>query len=35
MKKGRAGMHMNGVLNVLVGCDGNMKMEPGATEADA
>jgi hypothetical protein len=34
MKKGRAGMHKNGVLNVLEGCDGDMKMVPGVTEAD-
>jgi hypothetical protein len=32
MKKGRASMHKNGVLNVMEGCDGEMKMEPGATE---
>jgi hypothetical protein len=34
MKKGRAGMHKNGVLNVLLGCDGDLKMRPGATEDD-
>jgi hypothetical protein len=34
MKKGRASMHKNGVLNVLEGCDGEMKMVPGVTEAD-
>jgi hypothetical protein len=34
MKKGRASMHKNGVLNVLEGCDGEMKMQPGVTEAD-
>ena len=34
MKKGRASMHKNGVLNVLEGCDGEVKMRPGMTEAD-
>jgi hypothetical protein len=34
MKKGRASMHKNGVLNVLEGCDGEFKMLPGVTEAD-
>jgi Cofilin/tropomyosin-type actin-binding protein len=34
MKKGRASMHKNGVLNVMVGCDGEVQMRPGMTEAD-
>jgi hypothetical protein len=34
MKKGRASMHKNGVLNVLEGCDGEVVMKPGITEAD-
>lgn len=28
MKKGRASMHKNGVLNVLEGCDGEFGMNP-------
>ena len=34
MQKGRASMHKNGVLNVLEGCDGEVQMLPGLTEAD-
>jgi Cofilin/tropomyosin-type actin-binding protein len=34
MQKGRASMHKNGVLNVLEGCDGEIPMRPGLTEAD-
>ena len=34
MKKGRASMHKNGVLNVMEGCDGEVTMKPGMTEAD-
>jgi hypothetical protein len=34
MKKGRAMMHKNGTLNVLVGADGEIKMQPNMTEAD-
>lgn len=34
MKKGRASMHKNGVLNVLEGCDGEVTMMPNMTEAD-
>jgi Cofilin/tropomyosin-type actin-binding protein len=34
MKKGRASMHKNGVLNVMEGCDGEVNMRPGLTEAD-
>jgi len=34
MKKGRASMHKNGVLNVLEGCDGEVNLRPGATEAE-
>ena len=34
MKKGRASMHKNGVLNTLEGCDGEVEMKPGMTEAD-
>ena len=34
MKKGRASMHKNGVLNVMEGCDGEVNMKPGMTEAD-
>ena len=34
MKKGRASMHKNGVLNVMEGCDGEVTMQPGMTEAD-
>jgi hypothetical protein len=32
MQKGRASMHKNGVLNVLVGRDGEMELKPGSTE---
>lgn len=32
MKKGRASMHKNGVLNVLEGRDGEIDMKPGYTE---
>ena len=32
MKKGRASMHKNGVLNVLEGRDGEIDMKPGFTE---
>jgi len=32
MKKGRASMHKNGVLNVLEGRDGEIAMQPGYTE---
>ena len=34
MKKGRASMHKNGVLNVMEGCDGEVNMHPDITEAD-
>ena len=34
MKKGRASMHKNGVLNVMEGCDGEVNMHPNITEAD-
>jgi Cofilin/tropomyosin-type actin-binding protein len=34
MKKGRASMHKNGVLNVMEGCDGEVNMRPGLTESD-
>lgn len=34
MKKGRASMHKNGVLNVMEGCDGEVNMRPDITEAD-
>ena len=34
MKKGRASMHKNGVLNVLEGADGEIPLQPGMTEAD-
>lgn len=34
MKKGRASMHKNGVLNVMEGCDGEIQILPGMTEAD-
>merc|ERR1711982_227727 len=32
MKKGRASMHKNGVLNVLEGCDREIPMSPTFTE---
>jgi Cofilin/tropomyosin-type actin-binding protein len=32
MKKGRASMHKNGVLNVLQGRDGEINIQPGMTE---
>lgn len=34
MKKGRASMHKNGVLNAMEGCDGEIQIRPGMTEAD-
>ncbi|CAB9505021.1 expressed unknown protein [Seminavis robusta] len=34
MKKGRAAMHKNGVLNVMEGCDGEVKILPDMTEDD-
>lgn len=34
MKKGRASMHKNGVLNVLEGRDGEFEMTPGMAEKD-
>lgn len=34
MKKGRASMHKNGVLNVLEGCDGEINMKPDLKEED-
>lgn len=34
MKKGRASMHKNGVLNILEGCDGEIQMTPDMTEND-
>ena len=34
MKKGRASMHKNGVLNTMEGCDGEVDMRPGMSEAD-
>lgn len=34
MKKGRAAMHKNGVLNVMEGCDGEVTMKVGMTEDD-
>lgn len=35
MKKGRASIHKNGVLNVMEGCDGEVNnMRPGITEAE-
>ena len=34
MKKGRASMHKNGVLNVMEGCDGEVNMHSDITEAD-
>ena len=35
MKKGRASMHKNGVLNTLEGCDGDVSnMHPTITEAE-
>ncbi|KAG7340662.1 cofilin/tropomyosin-type actin-binding protein [Nitzschia inconspicua] len=33
MKKGRTLMYKNGVFNVLEGCDGEIEMSPGLTEA--
>jgi hypothetical protein len=33
MKKGRTLMYKNGVFNVLEGCDGEIEMTPGLTEA--
>ena len=34
MKKGRASIHKNGVLNAMVGCDGEIHMKPNMTEND-
>ena len=34
MQKGRASMYKNGVLNALEGCDFEIDMKPGITEAD-
>jgi Cofilin/tropomyosin-type actin-binding protein len=34
MKKGRASMHKNGVLNVMEGCDGEVVMKPDLKEED-
>jgi hypothetical protein len=35
MKKGRASIHKNGVLNVMIGCDGEVNnIRPGITEAE-
>lgn len=34
MKKGRASMHKNGVLNVLEGCDGEFDMNPGLVTSE-
>jgi len=34
MKKGRASMHKNGVLNVLEGCDGEFDMKPELATSD-
>lgn len=34
MKKGRASMHKNGVLNVLEGCDGEFDMKPELADSD-
>lgn len=34
MKKGRASMHKNGVLNVLEGCDGEFDMNPSLADSD-
>ena len=34
MQKGRASMYKNGVLNALKGCDVEIEMKPGITEAD-
>lgn len=34
MQKGRASMYKNGVLNTLEGCDMEIDMKPGITEAD-
>lgn len=33
MKKGRTLMYKNGVFNMLEGCDGEIEMSPGLTEA--
>lgn len=33
MKKGRTLMYKNGVFNVLEGCDGEIEISPGLTEA--
>jgi hypothetical protein len=34
MKKGRASMHKNGVLNVMEGCDGEIDMKPELADSD-
>lgn len=34
IRKGRASMHKNGVLNTLEGCDCDVEIQPGMTEAD-
>jgi Cofilin/tropomyosin-type actin-binding protein len=34
MKKGRASMHKNGVMNVLEGCDGEVTVKPDMKEED-
>ena len=34
MKKGRASMHKNGVLNVIEGCDGEFDMNPSLVDSD-
>jgi hypothetical protein len=34
MKKGRASMHKNGVLNVLEGCDDELAMTPELADSD-
>lgn len=34
MKKGRASMHKNGVLNVMEGCDDELEMNPALANSD-
>lgn len=34
MKKGRASMHKNGVINTLEGCDGEFDMNPSLVNSD-
>eukprot|EP00934_Nitzschia_sp_Nitz4_P004076 Nitzschia sp. Nitz4//scaffold20_size174350//77675//78354//NITZ4_002100-RA/size174350-snap-gene-0.242-mRNA-1//-1//CDS//3329541803//4066//frame0 len=34
MKRGRTLMYKNGVFNALEGCDGEIEMKPGMTEAE-